>query len=113
MGSPPLARDKFVTRVRRVRPLGITPACAGQITIPLHGESFNRDHPRLRGTNYSAAGYSKIGKGSPPLARDKCYTCEVFTFDAGITPACAGQIASDLSSSPTSWDHPRLRGTNL
>ena len=51
LGSPPLARDKFVLFLAFPLSLRITPACAGQIQLMMYLIYNDRDHPRLRGTN--------------------------------------------------------------
>ena len=113
MGSPPLARDKFVHFLIRGKFVGITPACAGQIICVYITVSVHRDHPRLRGTN-SFGGYQAIRKkGSPPLARDKWNRSTSNPDRTRITPACAGQMQMQQLRKSTSQDHPRLRGTNL
>ena len=55
-------------------------------------DAFNRDHPRLRGTNDYANAWTIDGRGSPPLARDKYIQIQKEVAFNGITPACAGQI---------------------
>ena len=70
-GSPPLARDKLTLLIYDYFISRITPACAGQIKVGSYNSPFERDHPRLRGTNCEIVKNPVPFKGSPPLARDK------------------------------------------
>ena len=111
-GSPPHTRDKskvFKTSSAKSR---ITPAYAGQIWKNLSGGIYNRDHPRIRGTNIG--GYYRYGKhgGSPPHTRDKSVAETRAIAARGITPAYAGQIPCWVVSGLLQGDHPRIRGTN-
>ena len=111
-GSPPHTRDKskvFKTSSAKSR---ITPAYAGQIWKNLSGGIYNRDHPRIRGTN--SGGYYRYGKhgGSPPHTRDKFQKIFCHKNNCGITPAYAGQIFFYFCHCQFHWDHPRIRGTN-
>ena len=74
MGSPPLARDKYLLNSFVSIVGGITPACAGQISLAFQTKTLDGDHPRLRGTNLSKGLQMIVLMGSPPLARDKFVT---------------------------------------
>ena len=74
LGSPPHARGKFILPVRLVRSAGITPACAGKIRSQYLPAVKSRDHPRMRGENYSGANDIERALGSPPHARGKLRT---------------------------------------
>ena len=112
-GSPPLARDKFTISCCTIQTVGITPACAGQISIKNCGKESIPDHPRLRGTNNSTRPTTNSRRGSPPLARDKWLGGVLSGYHCGITPACAGQMSVLSITTIRHRDHPRLRGTNL
>ena len=71
LGSPPLARDKLLSKILNNSFTGITPACAGQICEYSPVIFIRQDHPRLRGTNIDTVKSIKQCPGSPPLARDK------------------------------------------
>ena len=92
LGSPPLARDKFLFTSSFCCICGITPACAGQIQGLILYLLLMADHPRLRGTNCHCITAIRSCVGSPPLARDKLQTLR-----RGLAFL---------------RDHPRLRGTN-
>ena len=92
LGSPPLARDKFLFTSSFCCICGITPACAGQIQGLILYLLLMAEHPRLRGTNCHCITAIRSCVGSPPLARDKLQTLR-----RGLAFL---------------RDHPRLRGTN-
>ena len=109
-GSPPLARG--TGRCGRVLAVvtGITPACAGN---SLHREKNtvqSRDHPRLRGEQYTYRPVPLQAVGSPPLARGTVRSYASTVRDTGITPACAGNRPFRAPRILRRWDHPRLRG---
>ena len=54
-GSPPLARGTESINTFPSEVEGITPACAGNSSQIWSARSFIRDHPRLRGEQYTAA----------------------------------------------------------
>ena len=112
VGSPPLARDKFIDYFKSEGINGITPACAGQMDILRNCMCCVGDHPRLRGTNGTVPAKTDIIQGSPPLARDKSIRADQICGLTGITPACAGQIFPLYLCKTSHRDHPRLRGTN-
>ena len=96
VGSPPLARDKYMNQYPTTNIFGITPACAGQMFDINLLLAVAQDHPRLRGTNLCQRGIALAVLGSPPLARDKFLNVFVDIVLLRITPACAGQILKDL-----------------
>ena len=129
-GSPPLARGTVYAAAPKIPLAGITPACAGNRTLTSAPADTTGDHPRLRGEQpvkslFGAQGgdhprlrgeqdiqRSKIGgwQGSPPLARGTGYN-EVGAKPAyRITPACAGNRATQQEILFGQQDHPRLRG---
>ena len=48
--------------------------------------------------------------GSPPLARGILSNIGAYAVGTGITPACAGNTSSFVSTARMLGDHPRLRG---
>ena len=112
-GSPPLARG-ILGLLRGIRLVSrITPACAGNTQLLRGCFYIRRDHPRLRG-EYAALVNTVCRKiGSPPLARGIRFTCLLKFIRHRITPACAGNTISGLSSGTVIQDHPRLRGEYL
>ena len=112
-GSPPLARGTVIHPHPLKAHHRITPACAGnrsRTDCKRHGV---QDHPRLRGEQFRSKKCSCSGIGSPPLARGTA----LFVWDSAlycrITPACAGNRGLSTILSPSSRDHPRLRGEQL
>ena len=111
-GSSPHTRDKFIYRYRPRIHLRIIPAYAGQIRNRARGESADRDHPRIRGTNRKDR-VEAIGiEGSSPHTRDKLHFDYYILPLFGIIPAYAGQIFCSVLHKLHRRDHPRIRGTN-
>ena len=110
MGSPPLARGTGTAAAWAARIIRITPACAGNSMRAWRMRANGWDHPRLRGEQFPfsmlilynigspplARGTAVLSLfalpavGSPPLARGTAKLSIARWYDAGITPACAG-----------------------
>ena len=112
-GSPPHARGKCHHFRRGSQPRGITPACAGKMSLQARRSPWSRDHPRMRGENMTVTSGLKCCEGSPPHARGKLDDTLSKLGKTGITPACAGKISVQLVQGISLWDHPRMRGENL
>ena len=111
-GSSPHTRDKFYFRIKILYPSGIIPAYAGQIITKVYQKVFNRDHPRIRGTNIPAPIIKSPHTGSSPHTRDKSLSVFPHPLPPGIIPAYAGQIDEKRLCLMLPQDHPRIRGTN-
>ena len=109
-GSPPLARGTVIFSPRHSNGAGITPACAGNSITLSWSYPPSRDHPRLRGEQARAVALATQSLGSPPLARGTAKSSIARWYDAGITPACAGNRALQETDAGLEEDHPRLRG---
>ena len=68
-GSPPLARGTAAKTFILQHSFRITPACAGNRSSTGVSHPVVRDHPRLRGEQYTALPPATRILGSPPLAR--------------------------------------------
>ena len=112
-GSSPHTRDKFRVESQGREQKRIIPAYAGQILRTCNTPSCSWDHPRIRGTNMSIFGFTNQTPGSSPHTRDKLIFHQKKALECGIIPAYAGQILDYLVFGDESWDHPRIRGTNL
>ena len=109
-GSPPRARGAGQRLRDRVRPAGITPACAGSRTRRTRRRPSARDHPRVRGEQ-QCSGFEPVDDlGSPPRARGAVRPAPVSCISRGITPACAGSRADRAGPAGSARDHPRVRG---
>ena len=113
VGSPPLARGTVENPLIASCPPRITPACAGNRALPLFSRIFDRDHPRLRGEQFTHRFKGGIYKGSPPLARGTVWHCSAEPSTLRITPACAGNRWEKHRHARKVGDHPRLRGEQL
>ena len=89
---------------------GITPACAGNRWTGLWLAITARDHPRLRGEQYTFPDTFLHVPGSPPLARGTVRSTFFTPSGLGITPACAGNRYIQRLCYVINRDHPRLRG---
>ena len=110
MGSPPRARGAAETVASQVKPVRITPACAGSRPPAASTHRHPRDHPRVRGEQ-SVPGFGEEPvRGSPPRARGAGTDSRRRRGAGGITPACAGSSPLLLLPCEVSRDHPRVRG---
>jgi len=112
-GSPPPARGALYSSLRNLFKYGITPACAGSMSLPLKQTTCRRDHPRLRGEHRAAYKKANYSAGSPPPARGAYHRRSMRWRSRRITPTCAGSIDRCTATVPRAWDHPRLRGEHL
>ena len=112
-GSPPRARGPHVAGRGPARLSGITPACAGTASSTPHRARSIRDHPRVRGDRSCFHPRYSTMQGSPPRARGPQQVQQRVSGGRGITPACAGTASPTPPSSPTSTDHPRVRGDRV
>ena len=113
MESPPLTRG-ILTYIHHIfLTNGITPAHAGNTLILILLKSRIRDHPRSRGEYCKAFRKIADNDGSPPLTRGIQYQNAHLFHINGITPAHAGNTLHTITSSVSTWDHPRSRGEYL
>ena len=109
-GSSPHARGALQpVRAGRHGP-GIIPACAGSTWRSLTRGLLSRDHPRMRGEHAMPRSFESILRGSSPHARGARRRYRGRPRRPGIIPACAGSTAAGRPSTPSRWDHPRMRG---
>ena len=113
---------------------GTTPACAGKTTTRLPATRGCREHPRLRGEDTAHTSIVSSEVGTPPPARGRRGEPGPHAGQRGNTPACAGKTASasgrsdhwwwntptcagktadSVTASPTTGEHPRLRGEDF
>ena len=110
LGTPPRARGR-PSREREAEVLaGNTPACAGKTLGSRPHQTSDREHPRVRGEDSSAAQPSADRTGTPPRARGRPNTPSLGLGDAGNTPACAGKTACFGRWLLMLREHPRVRG---
>ena len=109
-GSPPRVRGKVRWVVHRLRPRGITPACAGKSSLGCDRCKFSQDHPRVCGEKVMQFSARCSLTGSPPRVRGKAVVCLSVEADEGITPACAGKRKCRTSHTAVPKDHPRVCG---
>ena len=109
-GSPPHMRGKDMgLRASRIAG-GITPAYAGKRNRFRFASFYKRDHPRICGEKYLAAGFSSRSRGSPPHMRGKGSFDKMAVSCLGITPAYAGKSVNRYHDYFSSRDHPRICG---
>ena len=68
------------------------------------------DHPRVRGEHSVVVTAPFLKEGSSPRARGALPHARRGAGAVRIIPACAGSTRWRSCCSPTSWDHPRVRG---
>ena len=64
----------------------------------------------MRGEKKKLDGWDCKLAGSHPRARGKGKEVDLLSPHYRITPACAGKSMPIGCTSPTRWDHPRVRG---
>ena len=106
LGSPPRGRGKALTRPRRPRLAGITPAWAGKSFGVVLDAARRGDHPRVGGEKVMDDAYVDFYYGSPPRGRGKAYE----QLQSGITPAQAGKRRQSSHCLRPDRDHPRVGG---
>ncbi len=97
-GSPPLARGTGQCCGVGHAAAGITPACAGNSSNRGRTCGLSRDHPRLRGEQFSCGHTATVSLGSPPLARGTAIKQGAKAPKGGITPACAGNRRTGMGA---------------
>ena len=91
LGSPPRVRGKGFLWISGIITAGITPACAGKRILSALVTSGAGDHPRVCGEKRRRLPVVGAAWGSPPRVRGKVLRQKIFSFQDGITPACAGK----------------------
>ena len=91
IGSPPRGRGKALTRPRRPRLAGITPAWAGKSSTIPPTWAATEDHPRVGGEKGVKHIQTEPEQGSPPRGRGKGLVHQQPEAALGITPAWAGK----------------------
>ena len=109
-GSPPRARGRALRSRKSPAQRRITPACAGKSNLHLRRQSWQQDHPRVRGEERTTRRRCKKQEGSPPRARGRVGIFRLNSEGYRITPACAGKSRAALLPPGGHGDHPRVRG---
>ncbi len=109
--SLPRARDGASLNCFIATEAGITPACAGRGDLYFGAGATDGNHSRVRGTGTPLPTRSPRWLESLPRARDGETEAHFPCAAAGITPACAGRGASQISCTPRPRNHSRVRGT--
>ena len=108
--SPPRARGRANARRIRIPVSRITPACAGKSPADPRCRAQPRNHPRVRGEEWSSHESAIAELESPPRARGRVTVWSMVTQDEGITPACAGKSLRLPRLAGLVGNHPRVRG---
>ena len=111
-GSSPRVRGKLDIYLWLSHRLWLIPACAGKTRRPLNYGSPRSAHPRVCGENGVASGRFEGPDGSSPRVRGKPVIAIVFSFRAGLIPACAGKTAAWWRAQQDGEAHPRVCGEN-
>ena len=89
-GSPPRVRGTVIDFYESKGWMGITPACAGNSSLPTRPNSPMKDHPRVCGEQLPGLSRYSLHQGSPPRVRGTGPINSFVKPVKGITPACAG-----------------------
>ncbi len=93
-----------------MKPIRITPACAGRRLELDKARRDARDHPRVCGEKFYGVRPGWHVGGSPPRVRGEDFRDVSRKRQRRITPACAGRrLHCDCALSGL-WDHPRVCG---
>ena len=112
-GSPPRVRGTGRHTGAQQRPVGITPACAGN-SPPEWSEALDsKDHPRVCGEQPLPTNKMPSLIGSPPRVRGTASHRHAQTAGGRITPACAGNSILHPLHQDAVGDHPRVCGEQL
>ena len=110
LGSPPRVRGKGGILAGRVRPQGITPACAGKRQGRTRWGLSSRDHPRVCGEKEPVIELPPPSMGSPPHVRGKAERGGIMITEIRITLACARKSRARKAAAAVRRDHPRVCG---
>ena len=109
-GSSPHTRGARAGQRRERRPGRIIPAYAGSTPLAPAVRRPVDHHPRIRGEHSRSAAISVWAVGSSPHTRGAPRRRPARLRRPGIIPAYAGSTCHRPLASPTSRDHPRIRG---
>ena len=112
-GSPPRVRGTDLDARGGGSPGGITPACAGNSSLPTRPNNAIKDHPRVCGEQPIHTAQKPWYAGSPPRVRGTAIRGIRVPFSHGITPACAGNSGLWGGRQPAHQDHPRVCGEQI
>ena len=97
--------------IHRLPLCGITPACAGKRAVGAVSDSHARNHPRVRGEEWSSHESAIAELESPPRARGRGGDGARDADTEGITPACAGKsLGGEVAVKHRVESPPRARG---
>ena len=109
-GSPPHSRGIRLEFSDPGRPLGLTPAFAGNTDLLRHLLGWGAAHPRIRGEYRVEQKRMQIKRGSPPHSRGIRWRCKEGRRSLRLTPAFAGNTHSMVVMRCSHPAHPRIRG---
>ena len=112
VGSSPLTRGKHGRRIAQFRVHRLIPAHAGKTSWPSKAILNPAAHPRSRGENGDAGGWSARPPGSSPLTRGKPHDLGRHVRDTRLIPAHAGKTFLSRFVPFLPRAHPRSRGEN-
>ena len=112
LGSSPLTRGKQARALGWTRPARLIPAHAGKTQELAAERASTTAHPRSRGENPVALGFSLILSGSSPLTRGKHREARMSQVMERLIPAHAGKTRRVQGKHSRRPAHPRSRGEN-
>ena len=111
-GSPPRAWGQRSVQGSLLRSSRITPTCVGTTGGREHLFRRGKDHPHVRGDNFSSSWQESQRQGSPPRAWGQHPCPEGGSLHSRITPTCVGTTRCPSRMCDRSSDHPHVRGDN-
>ena len=113
IGSPPHTRERLSRFNAGEDKLRITPAYAGKTPKQRKDKALIRDHPRIRGKDFSSDSSGTCNSGSPPHTRERLHYKKLAGANKRITPAYAGKTMALVPYQSYKKDHPRIRGKDI
>ena len=109
-GSSPHTRGAHRLSLHKLALKRIIPAYAGSTVVVPHFRAALGDHPRIRGEHLNSGAAHRVAQGSSPHTRGAHKNVFKAIEQTGIIPAYAGSTSLLLPLTPSSPDHPRIRG---
>ena len=113
VGSSPHTRGALPPSARRSSIKGIIPAYAGSTPFTASPPRTVRDHPRIRGEHLATRRPRTSIPGSSPHTRGARDEALRDGKNPGIIPAYAGSTSPARATTPSTPDHPRIRGEHF
>ncbi len=112
-GPSPRAWGELAVEPQEDRRFRTIPTCVGRTSAAGAVGEFFPDHPHVRGENGGSPYYRATYTGPSPRAWGERRRLPGALKIGNTIPTCVGRTAGRWSCSPTTSDHPHVRGENL